>query len=173
MILSKQWASLLFLEPSFFQYPYEMDFSIVSALDRFIELVGSMPLNLSDYRPGDPRQHGLGRAIDTTWPNRDPLEIWNLARQSHLFSGLGIYLNDRDVVSFHFDTRADRTPDDPALWGDFITHSFDESTNSSVRQDEYTIAASVIDVIKKKSLTEFLVAASLMFGLYLLSRGGR
>jgi len=172
-MLSKQWDNLLHLQPSYFQYPNEMDFSIVSALDRFIELAGSMPLNLSDYRPGDPRQHGLGRAIDTTWPNRDPLEIWNLARQSHLFSGLGIYLNDRGVVSFHFDTRADRAPDDPALWGDFITHSFDESTNSNVRQDEYTIAASVIDVIKKNKATNILVAASLMFGLYLLSRGGR
>jgi len=165
-----QWKALLYLDPSQFEYPDEMSPDIVGALDHFIGLVGSRPIILSDFRPGDPRQHGLGRAIDVTWPDQEPLRVYELALESRLFSGIGIYLNDQDTVSFHFDSRLDRSPDDPALWGDFITYPFDVDTGQNVRHDEYTSAQAVVSVIKKKSTIPILVVAALAFGLYLLSR---
>jgi len=171
MISREQWNTFLALTPSDFDYPDQMRFDTVSALDRFIGIVGAKPAMLSDYRPGDPRQHGKGAAVDVTWPDLDPLEIWNLALESHLFNGLGIYLNDRDVVSFHFDTRSDRTPDNPALWGDFITYPYDETANGHVRRDEYTTAQAVVSLLKKKEGIPVLVVAALAFGLYLWSRG--
>jgi len=170
MISSEQWKEFLTLTPSDFNYPNQMRFDIVSALDRFIGIVGAKPIFLSDYRPGDPRQHGKGAAVDVTWPDRDPLEIWNLALESRLFNGLGIYLNERDVVSFHFDTRSDRTPDNPALWGDFIIYPYDETAGTHVRRDEYTTAQAIIDVLEKKKGIPVLVAAVLAFALYLWSR---
>jgi len=90
MITSDQLKSFLHVQPSDFECPDRLDYSIVNAYDHFINQVGSKPIYLSGYRPGDPRQHGLGLAIDPTWPGRDPVEIWNLARQSHLFNGLGV-----------------------------------------------------------------------------------
>lgn len=170
MISREQWNAFLTLTPSDFNYPDRMSLDIVSAVDRFIGLVGAKPMFLCDYRPGDLRQHGKGTAVDATWPDRDPLEIWNLALESRLFNGLGIYLNDRDVVSFHFDTRSDRTPDNPALWGDFITYPYDEAAGRHVRRDEYTTAQAVVNVLKKNEGIVLLVAAVLAFGLYLWAR---
>lgn len=170
MISRQQWSAFLNLTPSDFVYPDQLRFDIVSALDRFIGMVGAKPVMLSDYRPGDPRQHGKGTAVDATWPDREPLEIWNLALGSRLFNGLGIYLNEREVVSFHFDTRVGRTPDSPALWGALITYPYDADSQRHLRRDEYTTAQAVIDVLKKKQGTFVLAAAVLAFALYLWSR---
>jgi len=125
-----------------------------------------MPVILDDYRPGDPRQHGQGTAIDTTWPGADPVGLYNLAVGSRLFNGIGIYLNEKEQVSFHFDTRADRTPDNPALWGDFITYPYNPDTKTHVRRDEYTSAQMVIDVLKKKTTIAIVAVAALAFALY-------
>lgn len=162
MITAQQWAGFRDVKRAWFKYPDQMEFSIVSALDRFIGLLGSEPIVLSDYRPNDPKQHGRGLAADTIWPSEpDPLRVWELARASKLFTGLGVYLNDSGKVSFHFDRRTDRTPDDPALWGDFISHPFDPDLDDFVRVDDYTTADAVLAVLEKKSpaLTLVVVVA--------------
>lgn len=165
MIQSDQWNSLLHLKRSDFKYPDQLDWSIVRALDVFISIAKSKPQILSDYRPGDPRQHGKGRAIDTAWPGADPLEINRRAMGSNLFSGVGIYVNEQGVASHHFDTRTDRTPAKPATWGGVIKHEYNEATNSTDKTIAYASMAGVIDLIKKKLGNPANVALMVLFVL--------
>lgn len=161
MITDDQWKSLVYLQPSDFKNPDGLDFSIVQALDNFIHTVGSRPIFLSDWRPYDPEnpnsRHYYGDAIDTTWPGRDPLQIRQQAIDSRLFSGVGIYYNDAGVASFHFDTRPNRTKEDPALWGGLITHPYSPQVGDHVRKTDYTTAQAVVDVIKKNGASAVLI----------------
>ena len=172
MITSAQWQSLLHLRRTDFKYPDMMSWSIVRNLDQFIGQVKSKPVILSDYRPGDPRQHGHGNAIDTTWPGVNPLYVNRLALGSRLFTGIGIYINEAGGVSHHFDMRTDRVVDNPAKWGGIITHPYDEKKKAPTKQIEYVSLQAVIDLVKKKSVV--IMSAGLMaliaFGLYLLKR---
>lgn len=164
-IAPEQWNRLLHLKPVDFKYPDRLDYSIVFALDRFTALIGSKPVIMSDFRPGDPRQHGIGRAIDTTWPGVDPVFINQKALESQLFSGVGLYWNDVQVASHHFDTRTNRTITAPARWGAYISHPYDQATGHNVAKYEYTTMDSILDMIKKKGVIagSFLI----VFGLFL------
>ena len=168
-VTPQQWQSLIYLKPSEFKHPDGLQYSILSALDRFISIIGSRPIILSDYRPGDPRYHGQGLAIDTTWPGRDPLEIWNAAIDSGLFTGLGIYINELNIASFHFDTRP-RDDGTPAQWGGVITHPLDASTGYHVRQTYYVTAMEVIEIIKKKGTVLLIGFCVLGLLIYLNTR---
>lgn len=146
----EQWASLVYLRPSDFTHPDGLRYSIVRELDRFIGQVGSRPVILSDYRPGDERTHGQGLAIDTTWPGADPLKVHGAAMAWAGFGGVGIYTNEVGAVSFHFDTRQDTMRDyGPDQWGGIITHPLDGRTNEHVKRIEYVGANTVLDIIKK------------------------
>lgn len=159
------WSRIINLRRSALSRPDGMQHTIVEALDQFIRIIGSQPQILSDYRPNDlDSQHSKGLAIDAYWPGKDSLSIWNAARASQLFSGLGIYLNEHNVVSFHFDRRTDRTTTKPALWGDFITH---DATGS--RKDNYTTAEAVLNVIGTVAKSGLPVLA-LVAALYLIYR---
>lgn len=149
MITQQQWSSLQRVKRSWFKYPDNLDWSIVSAFDRFAVSVGVNAQVISDYRPGDPRQHGQGRAIDSVWAGLDPLAINSKALASGLFSGVGIYSNEQGVASHHFDTRTDRTTGNPAVWGGLITHPFDPEKNSNVKTITYVGMAQVVDFLKK------------------------
>lgn len=153
MITQSQWNSLNYFRPDDFDYPDLLDFSVVQAHDRLVNRVGSKPDVISDWREFDPEnpnsQHNKGKALDTVW-QVDPLTVWQKARDSRLFTGLGIYLNDRDAVSFHFDTRIERTPENPALWGDLIAHVHDPNTETTQRLDRYVSAGTVLAMLKKK-----------------------
>lgn len=161
-----EFNNCLHLKPADFEYPDMLNPQVVLRLDQFISIMGIRPVILSDYRPDDERQHGLGNAIDTYW-DADPLIVWDKARGSQLFSGLGIYINQLGKVSFHFDVRPDRSPSSPALWGDTISYKYDPEKGEHVREDEYTTAAAIIDVIKKNSGSGVMVAL-LLLGIYLL-----
>ncbi len=150
MISTAQWASLLTLQRSQFRYPDKMQWSVVSALDQLANRIGSRPQVLDDYRPGDPKQHGKGLATDTYWPGVDPLNVWEHIKTSRLFSGFGIYVNEKGAVSFHTDKRIERTVTNPATWGDFIAHIYDAEDGEHKRQDNYTTAQAVLDFLKKK-----------------------
>jgi len=165
MIQPEQWNSLIHLKRAEFKYPDQMDWSIVRALDVFISIAKSRPVILSDFRPGDPRQHGKGRAIDTTWPGADPLEINRRAMGANLFSGVGIYVNEQGTASHHFDTRTDRTPAKPATWGGVIEHEYNEATKSTDKTIAYTSMIGVIDLIKKKLGNPASVALMVLFAL--------
>lgn len=163
MISVEQWSRLHWLKRNNFNRPDYLDWSIVHAVDEFIaDNIGIVPVILSDYRPNDlDSQHSRGLAVDMYWPELDPLEVWEKARASKLFSGLGIYLNKAGVVSFHFDTRVDRTVENPALWGRFIEQSDNPITKGYVGADL------VLDALKKK---EWLGLTVLGIAIYLMSR---
>ena len=163
------WKLLLYLRPGDFLCPDQMQSSIVIALDRFIGQVGSRPVIVSDYRPGDTGQHGRGFAVDTTWPGHEPLDIWSRAVSSRLFSGLGIYVNEVGAVSFHFDTRLDRNVSSPALWGAVITHPLDPDSGQHLQLNEYTTADVILDIIKKKGVV-LIISLGVFLLLYYLTR---
>ncbi len=157
MVISPQeWQRFHILKPGDFNYPDQMSPDVVRNLDLFAYQMGARPTILSDYRPEDLKQHGAGRAIDTTWPGEDPFRIWRAALHSQLFSGVGVYLNEHGVASFHFDTRLDRTGKYPAKWGAFVESG----------ENTYVSAGLVLDQIKKKSWV--LIPALALFVYYLV-----
>lgn len=170
MLTAQEWAALKWVHRNEFDHPDQLHPSVVLKLDALAALLGASPRILSDVRPGEraASQHSPeqgGRAIDTTWPGVDPVRVWNTAKQSYLFSGLGIYLNEQGAVSFHFDTRTDRTPQAPATWGQLIKpgpHGERERTETS--------AANVLELVKKKPA---LLVLPLLTLLWLLLRRSR
>ena len=153
MLSASQWNELLYLKPSDFKRPDGLQYSIVKNLDRFIGLVGSKPIILSDFRTGNnEKTHAQGIAIDTTWPGIDSIEILELAEAQKMFGGIGVYINEADAVSFHFDTRPFKANGDPARWGGIITHPYDNNSGDHIRRTEYVGMSLVTDLIKKKEV---------------------
>lgn len=136
------WKSLRYLTPGDFSHPDQVHPSIVLAVDNLAVKLGTKPQVLSDVRPDEraSSQHSPvsgGRAIDTTWPGVDPLRVWDTARAMQQFSGLGVYLNQVGAVSFHMDTRTNRSVSNPATWGTLIKPGKDghqERTETAANQ---------------------------------------
>ena len=150
MITPLDWARLSFLKKTDFSSPDNLQLAIVVALDAFIRLVKIKPDILSDYRPwtaNNPEsQHARGLAIDVAFGALNPLDILAAAEASKLFDGIGMYRNEKGVVSFHFDKRGSS-----ARWGGIITHPVDPDTGQSSKQIDYVSLQAVIDLVKKKS----------------------
>lgn len=172
------WTGLLHLRPGDFKNPAAMHVSIVRGLDRFITMVGSKPTIISDYRPGDPRQHGQGRAVDVVFHGLDPAYVISVAQASKLFKGIGLYQNEVGGVSYHFDTRVDSIadPNRPNMWGAFIRTVIDPATNQAKRVYEYLNSPAglhtVLESIKKKVLPAAF-GALILFGLLIFFRPKR
>lgn len=166
MLTVSEWESMLHLFPTDFEHPEHMQFAIVKALDDFIGIIKSKPTILSDYREPKPyedeSQHHYGLAVDLTWPHLDPVEVWNTARAARLFTGLGIYKNEQDAVSFHFDRRRDRTVDDPALWSGDIIHPYDPDLGAHIKVITYHGVPFVLDYLKKKRRAISVLAVTLV-----------
>lgn len=168
MLSVGEWNSLIYLRPSDFKRPDGLQFSIVQALDLFIGQIRSRPIILSDYRPGDPLTHGVGLAVDTTWPGVDSVRVYNKAINFPAFHGVGVYINELGAVSFHFDTRPETIrATEPDRWGGVITHPLNTVTGEYVRRTEYVGASTVLDMIKKKSIGMIISLALFGFGIYL------
>lgn len=166
MISPEQWSSLAFLTPADFDYPRKLAWEVVSNLDTAASLVGVKPVVLSDYRP-DGRvtsRHFHGDAVDTTWPGQNPLHVWNVLKGMKRFTGLGVYVNEKGVASFHTDQRPGRSTDNPAMWGGNITRGPEYEGGPVVRRTDYVSAAAILDIIKKKAPVALMAAA----GIFLL-----
>lgn len=112
-----QWRFIQHYSPKEYLYPDRLDYSIVLAMDNLAGLLKIKPQIIDDFRFSDTgSQHEIGRAVDFYVPNLDPLDVLDTIKKSKLFSGIGIYINEAGVVSFHGDTRTDRTTENPALW---------------------------------------------------------
>lgn len=138
------WELLKYFVRDDFKNPEQMNPEIIFGVDALAEDIGVKPLIISDYRSGDRGQHGQGNAIDTTWPGIDPLIVNERALKLKLFTGIGIYVNEKGIASHHCDVRANRTVDNPARWGGIITHP------AGIKRIEYVSMEHVIDIIKKK-----------------------
>ena len=77
---------------------------------------------LSDYREGDPKEHGKGNAIDTTWIDVDPLKVVEVTLDLNLWGGFGLYINEGGYVSFHHDIRPHKANGSIATWYGQITN---------------------------------------------------
>jgi len=167
MITQAQWDSLLVYKPSDFHYPDDLEYDLVSALDAFSLLIGQKMTIISDYRAGDEREHGQGRAADSTFAKGDPVEIFETAFNSGLFNGVGIYINELNAVSYHFDVRpVTIRATEPDRWGGIITHPLDLTIGQHVKMIEYVAAETVIDIIKKNTIGLTIGAIGLI-ALYL------
>ncbi|MHC4645175.1 MAG: hypothetical protein ACYTBJ_06720 [Planctomycetota bacterium] len=175
-ISEQQWSTLLHIKKDDFDHPEKMQWQTVQNLDRFAQMVGSKPIILDDWRKYNPKnpnsRHYYGDAIDTTWPGQDPLRVNQLALDSKLWSGIGIYYNDRDVTSFHTDNRPTRSPESPAKWGDYITHPYDENAQTHKRVDEYTTMQAIVSILEKKTLPVTLSLIALGLAIYLFNKKG-
>ena len=122
-IIRTDWSRLRWYKPGDFKHPEKLDFGVVSGLDHLATALGVKAVILSDYRigtpapSGKPSQHSLGRAIDFAYPSVEPMTVLDTIRDMKHFSGYGMYVNERGVVSFHVDSRTDRSPESPATWG--------------------------------------------------------
>lgn len=176
MINSFQWSLLKYYRPGDFRYPDKLDFSVVNALDILTSNLGVKAHVLSDWRPVSAKrpgsQHPLGRAIDPVWPDLDPLTVLQAIKSSRLFTGFGLYRNEKGVHSFHLDTRTDRDPMTPATWGALIYRQPDPTTGALVRTTEYTSLDHLVRFVKTKAALGIgaLVVAGLILWGFLRSK---
>lgn len=121
LITPTDWSQLQNYRPEDFKHPEKLDHGVVAGLDRLATVLGVKAIILSDYRllsAISKSQHGLGRAIDFTYPGLDSVVVLDAIRDLKCFSGYGMYVNEKTLgVSFHVDTRTDRSPESPATWG--------------------------------------------------------
>lgn len=171
MIDSSQWRLLRYYQPRDFRYPDKLTFSVVHALDLLTARVGLKGHVLSDWRPVSSErsksQHPLGRAIDVTWPGLDPLTILELIRTSGLFSGFGLYRNEKGAHSFHLDTRTSRDPKTPATWGALIYRQPDLKTGVPTRVTEYTSLDRIVRFVSTKAKIGLGIGALVAVGFIL------
>lgn len=141
-----QWQSIKNYSRVDFAYPDNLDHSIIAALDQFTAQTGLHAKILDDYRSytaSNPNsRHAFGDAVDVYFPGQDSLRVLAAAENSGLFDGIGVYLNERNAVSFHFDKRGSK-----ARWGAFVEPV--ESTAGIVeRRNEYTTLDAVVQKIQ-------------------------
>lgn len=169
MIKSFQWSLLRYYRPGDFRHPDNLDFSVVNALDILTANLGVKAQILSDWRQFSPErpgsQHPLGRAIDVTWPGLDTLKTLQAIKSSRLFTGFGLYRNEKGAHSFHLDTRTDRDPMAPATWGALIYRQPDPETGLPVRATEYTSLDHIVRFISTSAKTGLRIS---MLGLAVL-----
>lgn len=141
------WSRIKFYEPSDFKHPEKLEHSVVWGLDRLAFALGKKAIILSDYRLTSKfadSMHLHGRAIDFTYPDLDSMEVLNTIRNTALFSGVAMYVNAAGIVSFHVDTRTDRSPESPATWG--------AQKGPNETEWVYTTLRSIIDVVGPTAL---------------------
>jgi len=162
MITDAQWLSLKRLRRAHFRYPDMMQWPLVQALDTFADSINKTPSILSDYRTPESNaaadgsgssQHMQGLAADHYWEGVEPVWLWDRLIQSRLFSGIGIYRNDKGAVSFHTDVRSTRSPENPATWGQLIHGS---------SRDPCVAASSVLDLLKTPTSIALLVLVAVI-----------
>ena len=170
MITPQQWESLFYLSRSDFKYPDRLVYAVVQGLDTLTGKLIRRPIILSDWRQYDPEspnsQHHEGTAIDTTWPGVNSALVLKTAQELNIFGGVGIYVNEAGVVSFHFDTRPFKSNGQPARWGGKITYPYDTDLEDHIRRTEYVSMDIVVDMIKKKEFLIPLILIGLSFLTY-------
>lgn len=172
MINSFQWNLLKHYRPGDFRHPDKLDFSVVNFLDILTANLGLKAQILSDWRPFSPErpgsQHPLGRAVDVTWPGLDTLKTLQVIKSSRLFTGFGLYRNEKGAYSFHLDTRTDRDPMTPATWGALIYRQPNPKGGEPIRTTEYTSLDHLVRFVKTKAalgIGTLVVAGLILWGL--------
>ncbi len=166
-IISTDWSALSWYRPGDFNHPEKLDFGVVFGLDCLATLLGVKAVILSDFRlvsDISKSQHGLGRAIDFTCPSVEPMKVLDTIQSMKHFSGYGMYVNEGGIVSFHVDTRTDRSPDNPATWG----ASKDRGTDQKAWT--YTSLRSIIEKYFPAALPALVWLVIMGVGIYYLAK---
>lgn len=163
-IKATDWSLVRNYRPGDFKHPEKLDFHVVQGVDRLTSILGVKASILDDYRVGDTGQHGRGRAIDLTYPTIDSMTVLDTIRRMTWFSGFGMYVNELGAVSFHVDTRTDRSPDNPATWG--------ASKDRRIGQEEwtYTSLRSFIDKYFPAAVPALVWVLIMGVGIYYLAK---
>ena len=117
-------------------YEDKVNVRLIRYIEMLTILLETTPIILSDYRKGDKKQHGAGLAVDTFWPDLEPLEVLHFVKTLNIFGGIGLYLNEESVPSFHFDIRPHKDNGSIASWGCFITYVNGQKRMSYVAIDD-------------------------------------
>ncbi len=158
------WSTIQFYQPSDFDHPEKLDDSVVRGLDRLAFVYGEKATVLSDWRLTSQfsgSMHPLGRAIDFIYPDLNSIHVLNTLRNIAYFGGYGMYRNAAGIVSFHVDTRTDRSPESPATWGARKEAGQTEWVYDSLR--------SIIDLVRPHALPLAWIAVMLV-AIYFLAR---
>ncbi len=162
------WSKFEYYKPEDFKHPEKLDREVVYGLERVAGVLGVKAIILSDYRVVSDiskSQHGLGKAIDFTYPGVDSVVVLDTIRDINCFSGYGLYVNEQTLgVSFHVDTRVDRTPESPATWG----ATKDRRTGQVAWA--YTSLRSIIDKFFPATMTTLLWVSLAGVALYYLTK---
>jgi hypothetical protein len=117
MNLTTDWKAVKWFKPTEFgDYADKMDPLLIYSIDRLREIAGRPIIINSHYRPGDPGQHGLGKAVDIVIVGLRVLDQFLLAEKSRLFAGLGIYCYWHRP-GLHVDVRDLQPHECGARWG--------------------------------------------------------
>lgn len=89
--MTTDWTKVRFFKPSEFKHPDKLDPLLIYSLDALRAAAGKPITINSDYRDGDPGQHGFGRAVDIVIHGLSVVDQFLIAEKTRLFSGIGIY----------------------------------------------------------------------------------
>ena len=113
--MTTDWNKVRFFKRSEFSAPDQLDPLLVYSLDALRDAAGKAIKINSDYRPGDPGQHGLGKAADIVIDGFSVIDQFLLAEKTRLFAGIGIYpFWNRPGI--HVDIRTLRPHEPGARW---------------------------------------------------------
>ena len=109
------WEKVRYFKRSEFQHADKLDPLLIYSLDALRHAAGkSIKIN-SDYRDGDPGQHGQGKAADIVISGLSVVDQFLLAEKTRLFSGIGIY-PFWNMPGIHVDIRELRPHEQGARW---------------------------------------------------------
>ena len=121
--MTVDWNKVRFFKPSEFQHPEQLDPLLIYSIDALRDAAGrSIKIN-SDYRPGDPGQHGLGRAVDIVISGLHVVDQFLLAEKTRLFAGIGIYPH-WNRPGIHVDIRTLQPHEPGARWARDIAGNY-------------------------------------------------
>lgn len=166
-----EWSALQFYEPDDFKHPEKLQASVVYGVDHLAQILNRKAVILSDFRvlslgpTGKPSQHSLGRAIDLSYPGIDSMTVLAAIKETGRFSGFGAYINlETGGISFHVDTRTDRTPESPATW----SASKDRRTGQTAWV--YTSLRSIIEKHFRAAIPALVWVVIMGVGIYYLAK---
>lgn len=109
------WSKVRHFKPSEFSHPDQLEPLLIYSIDALREAAGR-PIRINcDYRPGDPGQHGLGKAADVVISGLHVVDQFLLAEKTRLFAGIGIYPY-WNRPGIHVDIRSLKPHEPAARW---------------------------------------------------------
>jgi len=117
------WEKVRYFKRHEFHDADKLDPLLIYSIDALRDAAGrSIKIN-SDYRPGDPGQHGLGRAVDIVISGLHVVDQFLLAEKTRLFSGIGIYPH-WNRPGIHVDIRTLQPHEPGARWARDIAGNY-------------------------------------------------